>query len=302
MGWVKLNTVATWQRIFDFGSGTTDYMFLTTQYDPNANANKLRFAIRTPAVPESAANQLSSSVTTPIGSWAHVAVVLSGSTGRLYLNGSQVAISTSMTLNPSSLGSTTLNYLGKSQFGADPYLNGSLDDFRIYNRALSVGEIAQFQTQLVAPTGLAATPGNAQVQLTWDGEANATSYTLSRSTNSSGPFAAIAQLSGTSFTDTNVVNGGTYYYVVRAANFTGESPDSLPVSAQLVSLVPPNLLFTTSNGELQFSWPGDHIGWRLQMNTNLSTTNWQDVAGTDAANSVSIPATNGTAFFRLVYP
>jgi fibronectin type 3 domain-containing protein len=301
LGWVKLNTVATWQRIFDFGTATDNYMFLTTQYGTGGSANKLRFAIRTPGVPETAANQLNSSVATPIGGWAHVAVVLSGSTGRLYLNGTQVAISTTMTLNPSSLGVTTKNYLGKSQFN-DPYFDGSLDDFRIYSRALTVGEIAQFQTPLVAPNGLEATPGNAQVQLTWNAVANATSYTLSRSGNSGGPFTAIAQLSGTSFTDTSVVNGGTYYYVVRAANFTGESPDSLSVSAQLVSLLPPNLSFTISGGELQFNWPGDHTGWRLQMNTDLSTTNWQDVPGTEAANSVSIPTTNAAAFFRLVYP
>jgi fibronectin type 3 domain-containing protein len=301
MGWIKLGTVATWQRIFDFGTGTTNYMFLTTQFGTGGSANKLRFAIRTPGVPESAANRLDSSVTTPIGSWAHFAIVLSNSTGRLYLNGSQVAVSTTMTLNPSSLGTTTANYLGKSQFN-DPYLNSSLDDFRIYGRAMSAGEIALFQTQLGAPNGLEATPGNAQVQLTWNTVANATSYTLSRSGNSGGPFAAIAQLSSTSFTDTNVTNGGTCYYVVRAANFTGESPDSLPVSAQLVSLVPPTLSFTISSGQLEFSWPGDHTGWRLQMNTSLSTTNWQDVPGTEAANFVSIPITNGNAFFRLVYP
>ncbi|HLP78566.1 MAG TPA: LamG-like jellyroll fold domain-containing protein, partial [Candidatus Paceibacterota bacterium] len=301
MGWVKLNTVATWQRIFDFGTGTTNYMFLTTQFGTGGSANKLRFAIRTPGVPENAANRLDSSVTTPIGSWAHFAVVLSGSTGRLYLNGVQVAVSTAMTLNPSSLGATTLNYLGRSQF-SDPYLNASLDDFRIYSRALTTGEIAMFQTQLGAPNGLAATPGNGQVQLSWNNVANAASYTLSRSGNSGGPFTPIAQLSSTNFTDTNVVNGGTYYYVVRAANFTGASPDSLPVGAQLVSLVPPHLSFTMSSGQLQFNWPGDHTGWRLQMNTDLSTTNWQDVPGTEEANAVSIPPTNSNAFFRLVYP
>jgi fibronectin type 3 domain-containing protein len=301
MGWVKLGTVATWQRIFDFGTGTTNYMFLTTQFGTGGSANKLRFAIRTPGVPENAANRLDSSVTTPIGSWAHFAVVLSGSTGRLYLNGVQVAVSTTMTLNPSSLGATALNYLGRSQFN-DPYLNASLDDFRIYGRALTAGEISLFQSQLVAPNNLATTPGNAQVQLTWDAVANATSYTLSRSVNSGGPFAPIAQLSGTSFTDINVGNSGTYYYVVRAANFTGESPNSLPVSAQLVSAVPPHLSFTISNGELQFSWPGDHIGWRLQMTTNLAVPDWQDIAGSEESNFFSISPTNGNAFFRLVYP
>jgi fibronectin type 3 domain-containing protein len=301
MGWVKLNTVANWQRIFDFGTGTTNYMFLTTQFGTGGSANKLRFAIRTPGVAENAANRLDSSATTPIGSWAHFAVVLSGSTGRLYLNGAQVAVSTTMTLNPSSLGGTTLNYLGRSQFN-DPYLNASLDDFRIYSRALTAGEIAMFQTQLGAPTGLIAAPGNTQVQLSWNAVANAASYTLSRSGNSGGPFASIAQLSGTSFTDTNVGNSGTYYYVVRAANFTGESPDSLPVSAQLVSLVPPNLSFAISNGELQFSWPGDHVGWRLQMTTNLAAPDWQDIAGSEESNFFSISPTNGNAFFRLVYP
>jgi hypothetical protein len=43
-------------------------------------------------------------------------------------------------------------------------------------------------------------------------------------------------------------------------------------------------------------------GWRLQMNTNLPGTNWQDVIGTDATNSVSILPANANAFFRLVYP
>ena len=69
-----------------------------------------------------------------------------------------------------------------------------------------------------------------------------------------------------------------------------------------MSLVPPNLSFTISGGELQFNWPGDHTGWRLQMSTDLSTTNWQDVPGSDAANYISLPATNVNAYFRLVYP
>jgi fibronectin type 3 domain-containing protein len=300
MGWVKLNTRNAQGRMFDFGTSTVPgattgtYMFLTPY-----NGSNMRFAITTNGFN----NEQGINVTAlNTGVWTHVAVTLSGSSAKLYVNGVLSGSNITMTLNPSSLGTTTQNYLGKSQFGPDPYLDGSLDDFRIYNRALTAGEIALFQTPLGAPTGLAATPGNAQVQLTWDNEADATSYTLSRSGNSGGPFTAIAQLSGTNFTDTNVVNGGTYYYVVRAANLTGESSDSMPVSAELVSLTPPNLSFTVSGGELQFSWPGDHTGWRLQMNTDLGTTNWQDVPGSDAANYTSLPPTNINAFFRLVYP
>jgi len=48
--WINVNAFATWQRIFDFGSGTNNYMFLTTQYTGTApNAAKLRFTIRTPS-------------------------------------------------------------------------------------------------------------------------------------------------------------------------------------------------------------------------------------------------------------
>ncbi|MNC65700.1 hypothetical protein D3C75_1160160 [compost metagenome] len=45
-----------------------------------------------------------------------------------------------MTLKPSSLGNTTQNYIGKSQYG-DPNLDGAVDDFIIYSRALSASEI-----------------------------------------------------------------------------------------------------------------------------------------------------------------
>lgn len=90
----------------------------------------------------------------------HVAVTLSGSTGRMYVDGVQVASNTSMTLKPSSLGNTNLNYIGKSQF-SDPYFNGSIDDFQIYSRALSAGEISTLfngstSSSNIAPLGTAS--------------------------------------------------------------------------------------------------------------------------------------------------
>jgi hypothetical protein len=45
-------------------------------------------------------------------------------------------------LKPSSLGSTTQNWIGRSMFSADPYLDGQVDGFRIYNRALSAAEVS----------------------------------------------------------------------------------------------------------------------------------------------------------------
>ena len=75
--------------------------------------------------------------------WHHVVVVLpAGSpyTGTLYLDGMAVATNTMMTLHPMDVGVTTMNWLGRSQF-SNPYFNGSLDDFRIYRRALTAAEV-----------------------------------------------------------------------------------------------------------------------------------------------------------------
>ena len=44
---------------------------------------------------------------------------------------------------PRNLGSTFNNWLGRSQFVADPYFNGALDDFRIYDRALGPAHVAE---------------------------------------------------------------------------------------------------------------------------------------------------------------
>ena len=58
------------------------------------------------------------------GIWTHVAVTLSGSTATLYLDGTEIGINRSMSLTPASLGSTTQNYIGKSQWN-DPLLDGA---------------------------------------------------------------------------------------------------------------------------------------------------------------------------------
>lgn len=68
-------------------------------------------------------------------------MTLNGNKGVLYLNGLPVGTNNAMTLNPAMLGSTGNNYLGRSQY-PDPYLDGSMDGFRIYNVGLSAGEIA----------------------------------------------------------------------------------------------------------------------------------------------------------------
>ncbi|NLY43129.1 MAG: family 43 glycosylhydrolase [Clostridiaceae bacterium] len=133
--WVKVDTNSTWARIFDFGSNTTEYMFLS----PYAGNNpRFRYAI---TVGSNGAEQITGrNAGLGTGEWKHVAVTQSGNTVKLYENGVQVAVNNNVTLRPRDLGETTKNFIGRSQW-PDPYLDGLIDDFRIYNRALGESEI-----------------------------------------------------------------------------------------------------------------------------------------------------------------
>ncbi|MGH9063624.1 MAG: fibronectin type III domain-containing protein, partial [Acidimicrobiales bacterium] len=88
-----------------------------------------------------------------------------------------------------------------------------------------------------APTGLAATPGNAQVGLAWtapasDGGSAVTGYDVYRSTKPGVPGSRIStDVPGTTYTDTGLTNGTTYYYEVRAVNAAAEGPASAQVPA-----------------------------------------------------------------------
>ncbi len=134
--WVNPSANTPWSRLFDFGTGTNDYMFLTL----SAGGGPLRFAITTSG--NGAEQQLNAPGTLPLNTWSHVAVTLSGSTGTLYVNGQPVATNSNMTLNPAALGTTNNNWIGRSQFSADPFLAATVDDFQIYDHALSAADIA----------------------------------------------------------------------------------------------------------------------------------------------------------------
>ena len=84
-----------------------------------------------------------------------------------------------------------------------------------------------------APTGLTATGGNAQVSLSWTASSGATSYNVYRSTTSGGEgTTAIATgITSTSYTNTGLTNGTTYYYKVAAVNGSGTSAQSNEASA-----------------------------------------------------------------------
>ncbi len=133
--WVNFSNVGgAWQRIFDFGSGTQTYIFLCPR---TGSTGPMRLAITTSS--GGGESLIDAASTLPSG-WRHIAAVVRAGGMQLYMDGLVVA-SGSTSVVPSDLGATTSNWLGRSQYVADGYFNGSLDDFRIYNYAMSAEEI-----------------------------------------------------------------------------------------------------------------------------------------------------------------
>jgi hypothetical protein len=132
--WVNWSGTGGYSRLFDFGTGETVNMWMA----PNGYGG-LVFAISTGG--SGSESRLVAPTALPRG-WRHVAVTIDGATSEmnLYLDGRVVDTETTATL-PSALGNTTQNWIGRSQYTADPYFGGSFDEFRIYNRALTAGEV-----------------------------------------------------------------------------------------------------------------------------------------------------------------
>ncbi len=172
---------------------------------------------------------------TPIndGQWHHCVATRAQSSGalQLYVDGGLQASGTGTT-NP--LTAPAYLRFGAMQSGGG-FFNGNLDEIKIYNRALGNLEIAALYDDgafpPAAPTNLTVTAANAQVTLNWWEAAIATSYNVGRSLSSGGPYSVIANVSAPAYTDTNVINGTAYYYVVSSVDSDGVGPNSSEVSA-----------------------------------------------------------------------
>lgn len=161
-----------------------------------------------------------------------------------------------------------------------------------------------------APTNFTAMGTNLLIALKWNAVSGVTNYNLKRGTANGGPYPMVySGLTLTNYSDAAVTNAVTYYYVVTAVSGS-ESTNSLQASAvPLPSSAPINLtLQPPDNGQLPLSWPQDHLGWHLQIQTNSLTTglgaNWVDVPNSVSTNQVFIPidVNNGSVFLRLAYP
>ena len=200
--------------------------------------------------------------------WSLVALVVSPSNAIIYVDGAdtQLWYATNTMPHGAEAFDAPLYIAGQPNpfSGTSWDFAGKVDDVAIFNnRSLSQDDISALYwgnsllAPSTAPTGLTATPGNAQVSLAWNavtGGGEWDGYVIKRGTTHLGPYIAIGTNLNTAFTpaattfvDTNAVNDTTYYYIVGTFNPAGEA-DSSEVSATPKAASVPNFTFTPAGG------------------------------------------------------
>lgn len=320
-GNVNVSNVVKNQWVFGLGSDSNKYIFINAQ----SGSGNVRGAITTSTY--TGEQGVDSSPSFPQGVWKHFALVISGDTKQeiLYLDGVQAAVNNNITLTPSQIYDAAKDfsgYIGKSLYSGDPYFNGTVDDFRIYNRALTSTEIQTIvnsklievpTVNISAKVGLPQdmpskvlgtfsdgssknvsvtwdtvdssnydTIGQLQVEgtlngtstkvqaivhvmepititstgktkstidLGWEEMAGATSYCVYRSSTSGTGYSRIYRGTNTNYTDSGLVTGETYYYVVTYTKDGVESPKSDELSVTTI-LVKPDTPIAFAQGTL----------------------------------------------------
>ena len=164
----------------------------------------------------------------------------------------------------------------------------------------------------VAPTNLTATGGDAQIALGWSAVSEATSYKVFRSTTSGNYNLAppVATVTTTSYADTSVANGTTYFYVVRAVNATGDSANSNESSATPSAPAdalnaPTDLSASVSGTTVSLSWTDNSTGesgYKVQRKVGGNGA-WSEIFRGTLANQTSYSNTGlsaGTYVYRVL--
>lgn len=146
--WINIDEHRPNQPIITLASGTNEYLILTPQRGDNENGVSLVMTnsnTTTDSHTDREERISNTQQTKPLklNSWHHIAFTLNGSVGKLYVDGELVETKCDFTTNPSLFRNTKDNYIGKPTW-PDQYFKGLIDDFRLYDVALSSDEIIEF--------------------------------------------------------------------------------------------------------------------------------------------------------------
>src|SRR5206468_4226907 len=168
-------------------------------------------------------------------------------------------------------------------------------------------------TRPSAPQNLQANAGNAQVTLSWstpasNGGSAITGYKIYRSTSSGTETGYVGLGNVTSYTNTGLTGGTTYFYKVRAVNSVGLSPLSSEASATAitVSSAPQNLQATEGvrNATLTWNAPSSNggspiTGYKVYRSASSGTETCYIRLSNDTSYT-NTGLTGGTTYFYKV--
>jgi uncharacterized repeat protein (TIGR01451 family) len=143
-----------------------------------------------------------------------------------------------------------------------------------------------------------------QINLHWTAMSAATNYTLKRAEASQGPYAVIASLAATNYTDRAVINERPYFYVVAAGNAWGASADSIEVTGTPHNPPQMAVLLSSDASSLTLSWPAWAGSYQLYVTTNLAAQVWLPITDVPQTTNntlyIDVPVTSEPQkFFRL---
>lgn len=219
----------------------------------------------------------------------------------VYADGVQVYNSGPLTgSSPSKVVDLDMTGVRRLMLGVDDDNDGNGSDHGDWANAMV---ITTNTTQVPeTPTGLTASSGNAVV-LNWNNTLAAITYNLKRATTSGGPYTNIANVPITTFTDSNVVVGATYYYVVSAVSSIGEGLNSVEAAAAACNVPPPpaNVATASSNSAVAITWSPSPGATSYSISRFTSDTPPGIIAtGVSGTNYLDTNALVGPIYFYLV--
>ena len=157
----------------------------------------------------------------------------------------------------------------------------------------------------LAPGDLQATAGDGKVVLTWGAAADTLWYVIERGEAAGGPYETIGSTADLSFTDADVSNGTTYYYVVAAVNAGGTSAPSNEASATpsagAAPLAPADLQATAGDGKVVLTWgaAADTL-WYVIERGEAAGGPYETIGSTADLSFTDADVSNGTTYYYVV--